>query len=79
MNPLKNLEKVIESIDRACDNLQLAEDYWDDSAWDGDDDEIAVVAELECKIIELKEELEDISYSLEKKMEKLEDELEYEN
>jgi len=65
MNKLDNLEKIIEYVEKAYDELKEAEESWEENV---------LSEEIEDRILEMKEELEEILYSLKRRMEKLEDE-----
>jgi hypothetical protein len=65
MNKLDNLEKIIEYVEKAYYELKEAEESWEENV---------LSEEIEDKIVEMKEELEEILYSLRRRMEKLEDE-----
>jgi len=55
MDKLYNLEKMIEYVEKAYDNLEEAEDSWDENVLE---------EEIQCKIVEMKEELGKIFDSL---------------
>jgi len=68
MNKLDNLEKIIEYVEKAYDELKEAEESWEENV---------LSEEIEDRISEMVIELEEISgdlNSLKRRMEKLEDE-----